>query len=257
MNEQLHITLVQTEIHWQNIAANLAMLDAKLSTIVATDLIVLPEMFSTGFSMNIALAEAMDGSTIQWMQRIATQKNCVVTGSLMIEADDKFYNRLIWMRPDGTLDYYDKRHLFSLSDEPKHYTAGNKLLVTVWKGWKILPLICFDLRFPVWSRNTHNYDAIIYVANWPQKRSLAWKTLLQARAIENQSYVIGLNRVGNDGNGVYHSGDSAVINPEGTYLYQKSDLEDIATIIIDHNSLKATRRKFPFLDEKDIFEIKP
>jgi predicted amidohydrolase len=175
----------------------------------------------------------------------------------MIAEKGKFFNRLIWMRPDGSFDYYDKRHLFSLSDEPKHYTAGSSLLITEVKGWKFLPLICFDLRFPVWSRNIHDYDAIIYVANWPQKRIHAWKTLLQARAIENQCYVIGLNRVGNDGNDIYHTGDSGIINAEGSYLYQKSDSEDIATIIMDHNSLKETRKKFPFLAEKDFFEIKP
>jgi predicted amidohydrolase len=257
MRAQLNITLVQTEIIWEDIAANLTMLDAKLAAVSETDLIVLPEMFSTGFSMNTSLAETMNGSAIQWMKKIAQEKSCVVTGSLMIEEENKFYNRLIWMRPDGSLENYDKRHLFSLSEEPKHYTAGNKLLVTELKGWKFLPLICFDLRFPVWSRNVHNYDAIIYVANWPQKRSLAWKTLLQARAIENQCYVIGLNRVGNDGNGIYHSGDSAIINAEGSYLYHKSDWEDISTITLDKSAMTTTRRKFPFLDEKDFFEIKP
>jgi len=257
MKEQINITLVQTDIHWENIAANLATLETKLSAVGDTDIIVLPEMFTTGFSMNTSLAETMNGSAVEWMRKVAAEKNCVVTGSLMIEDEGKFFNRLIWMRPEGTLDCYDKRHLFSLSDEPKHYTAGSSLLITEVKGWKILPLICFDLRFPVWSRNIHDYDAIIYVANWPQKRSLAWNTLLQARAIENQSYIIGLNRVGNDGNGVYHSGDSAVINAEGIYLYHKSESEEINTITIDRNSLNETRKKFPFLAEKDFFEIKP
>jgi len=257
MSEQIHITLVQTEIHWENTAANLAMLESKLSSITVTDIIVLPEMFSTGFSMNTSLAEAMNGSAIQWMQKTSAERNCVVTGSLMIEEKGKFYNRLIWMRPDGSFDYYDKRHLFSLSDEPEYYTAGSRLLLTEWKGWKFLPLICFDLRFPVWSRNIHDYDAIIYVANWPQKRRLAWNTLLQARAIENQSYVIGLNRIGNDDNSIYHSGDSSIINAEGSYLYHKSESEEITTITIDRNSLNETRKKFPFLVEKDLFEIKP
>jgi omega-amidase len=257
MSAQLHITLVQTEIHWENTAANLAMLDEKLLPIIETDIIVLPEMFTTGFSMNTSLAETMSGNTFCWMKKIAAQKKCVVIGSVMITENNKFYNRAIWVRYDGTFDYYDKRHLFSLSDEPKHYTAGNKIVVTEVKGWKLLLQICFDLRFPVWSRNTHNYDAIIYVANWPQKRKLAWKTLLQARAIENQSYVVGLNRVGYDGNNIYHSGDSVVITAEGNYLYEKSDIENVFTITINRESLMETRHNFPFLQEKDFFEIKP
>src|SRR5205085_2232368 len=192
--EDLRITLVQTNLHWENKKENLRLFSALIKNIKEkTDIITLPEMFSTGFTMNASnLYGGMNDEAVQWMRDIATEKNCVVTGSLIIGENGKYYNRLVWMTPDG-IDTYDKRHLFSLAKEDDTFTPGNKKIIKTVKGWKILPLVCYDLRFPVWSRRTddENYDLIIYVANWPERRVHAWKQLLMARAIENQCYVAG------------------------------------------------------------------
>lgn len=256
----LHVTLIQSNLHWENITANLAMFSQKIVAIKeATDVIVLPEMFSTGFSMRAAeLAEPMDGSAVQWMQKTAAEKNCVITGSLIIEEAGDYFNRLVWMRPDGTFDTYDKRHLFSLGGEEKTYTAGTAPLVVTIKGWRVRPLICYDLRFPVWSRNKNaGYDVLLYVANWPERRIQAWKYLLIARAIENQAYAIGLNRTGNDGNDMYHSGDSMVLDPLGNVLYHKQQEEDTATIELNYDELQKLRATFRFLEDGDDFVINP
>ncbi len=257
----LAITSIQINLHWEDKKANLKMLEEKIAGIKEkTEIIVLPEMFSTGFSMRPeALAEKMDDESLQWMKRIAAEKKIILTGSLIIEEEGKYYNRLIWMQPDGQYGYYDKRHLFAYADEHNHYTAGTKRLIASVKGWKINLLVCYDLRFPVWARQTtegNKYDVLIYVANWPERRIIAWKTLLQARAIENQSYVVGVNRVGDDGNNIHYSGESMMVDPMGEILYHKKDEEDIFTVALDKNHLNSIREKFPFWKDADDFNIK-
>jgi predicted amidohydrolase len=223
-------------------------------------------------------AETMDGNTVSWMKRVASEKKIILTGSVIIKApspleragDEVYYNRLIWMLPNGQYGIYDKRHRFAFAGEDAHYTAGTKRLIASVKGWKINLQVCYDLRFPVWARQTSpcnslsggegeiaalEYDVLIYVANWPERRSIAWKTLLQARAIENQCYVVGVNRVGNDGNNIYHSGDSMIIDPMGEVLYHKKDKEDIFTITLSKDHLQAIREKFPFWKDADNFKI--
>lgn len=258
----LTITTIQTTLHWEDKKANLQMLEEKIMGIKEkTELVVLPEMFSTGFSMKPELlAETMDGESVQWMKRIAAEKKVILTGSLIIEEVQHYYNRLIWMLPNGQCGVYDKRHRFAFAGEDKHYTAGNKRLIASVKGWKINLQVCYDLRFPVWARQQSQpegseYDILVYVANWPERRSLAWKTLLQARAIENQCYVIGVNRVGNDGNEIYHSGDSMVVDPLGEMLYHRKDDEDVHTITLQKDKLDEVRTKLPFLRDADDFMI--
>jgi omega-amidase len=265
----LSITGIQTKLHWEDKKANLQMFEEKIFSISQqTEIVVLPEMFSTGFSMQPEkLAETMEGETLKWMKRIAAEKKIILTGSLIIKEGGHYFNRLIWMLPDGQFGYYDKRHLFVYADEDQHYTAGLKRLIASVKGWKINLLVCYDLRFPVWSRQQSipslsregmpapEYDLLIYVANWPERRNHAWKILLQARAIENQCYVLGVNRLGEDGNKIYHSGDSMVIDPLGEILYHKKDYEDIFTITLDKSHLETIRKKFPFWRDADEFRI--
>ena len=220
-------------------------------------------MFSTGFSMNAnEIAEDVKNSkAIEWMAKTARERNCVITGSLMLREKRKFFNRLIWMEPDGEFETYDKRHLFSYGGEDVPYTHGEQRLVVELKGWKICPLICYDLRFPVWSRNTLSrgnlpaYDVLIYVANWPERRIQAWKYLLVARAIENQSYVVGVNRVGNDGNDIYCPGDSMVVDAMGNILYHKNEKEDVFTMQLDYAELQRVRSTLPFLKDADAFAL--
>ena len=257
--QTLTITIIQANLFWENKKANLEMLTQKINSITtATELVVLPEMFSTGFSMQPEiLAETMDGETMNWMKNIATTKKIILTGSIIIKEENKFYNRLIWMLPTGQYYHYDKRHLFAFSNEHQHYTAGNKRVIAQVKGWKINLQLCYDLRFPVWARqaNEAEYDVLLYVANWPERRSHAWKTLLTARAIENQSYVVAVNRVGNDGNNIYHSGNSMVIDAQGNELYHKTDEEDVFTITLQKEALQEVRNKFPFLKDADKFSL--
>jgi len=269
----LTITGIQTKLHWEDTSANLKMFDEKIRSInQPTEIVVLPEMFSTGFSMQPEkLAEKMDGETLQWMKKISAEKNVILTGSVIIgqaaaSGQTEYYNRLIWMMPDGQFGYYDKRHLFAYANEDQHYSSGYKRLIASVKGWKINLLVCYDLRFPVWSRQTLpppgeagrglEYDLLIYVANWPERRNHAWKTLLQARAIENQCYVVGVNRVGEDGNQIYHCGDSMVVDPLGEILYHKKGEEDIFTVTLDKTHLEEVRKKFPFWKDADRFMIK-
>lgn len=259
----LTITLIQANLHWENIPANLAMFDEKIDAIrEKTEVIVLPEMFSTGFSMQPEkLAESMDGSAVQWMKKKAKEKNVIITGSLIIEEGGAYYNRLIWMLPNGQYGIYNKRHCFGFAGEDDHYTAGDKRLIAQVKGWKINLNICYDLRFPVWARNTiqdngaPEYDVLINVANWPERRSTPWRALLQARAIENQCYVVGVNRVGNDGNDIYHSGDSSIIDPVGEIIYHKAHSEDVFTHTFSRAHLDEMRAKFPFMKDADKFMI--
>lgn len=258
----LLVTVIQTNLHWEDKKANLQMLEEKINSIKEkTEVVVLPEMFSTGFSMKPEqLAETMEEETVQWMKRVAAEKRIILTGSVIIKEKENYYNRLIWMLPNGQYGVYDKRHRFAFAGEDKHYTAGTKRLIASVKGWKINLQVCYDLRFPVWARQQSQpdgpeYDILIYVANWPERRSHAWKTLLQARAIENQCYVIGVNRVGNDGNTIYHSGDSMIIDPMGEVLYHKKDQEDVFTISFDKKHLETIREKLPFLRDADGFLI--
>ena len=283
----LTCTLIQTKLIWEDAAANRQMLEEKINSIKEkTEVVILPEMFSTGFSMQPEkFAETMDGETVQWMKKIAASNKIILTGSLMIKevasaletaAAHVYFNRLIWMLPTGEYGIYDKRHLFAYGDEQNHYSSGSKRLIASVNGWKINLQVCYDLRFPVWARQSPpffsdtdggsssllqkaeaslEYDTLIYVANWPERRSLAWKTLLQARAIENQCYVIGVNRVGEDGTGVYYAGDSMVVNAMGEILYHKPHEEDVFTIELDKQHLEETRKRFPFWKDADRFII--
>ncbi|WP_207924623.1 nitrilase family protein [Pedobacter changchengzhani] len=257
--ENLKVTVFQAYVFWENIEKNLKNLTLRLSMGVRekTDLIVLPEMFNSGFSMNAAaLAEEMDGKTMQWMEKMARLYDCVVTGSLIIKDGDKYYNRLIWMDKNGEYKHYDKRHLFGLGDEDKNYDQGKDKLIVELKGWKIRLAICYDLRFPVWLRNVdQEYDILLLVASWPDKRSSHWRALIPARAIENQCFVIGVNRVGHDGNQIYHSGHSMCIDPYGKTVYYKPEDEDLYTFSINYEELILNRRQFPFLKDADQFKI--
>jgi omega-amidase len=255
----MKLSLIQTSLVWENQEANREQLGVLIDSIKeATDLIVLPEMFTTGFTMKPELfAEAIESSkTLTWLKEKAQQKNCVITGSASIKEENNYYNRLFWVQPTGNIHTYDKRHLFRVGQEHLHYTAGTKRLITQIKEWTICPQVCYDLRFPVWSRNrfTENkdngvsaeYDVLLYIANWPEVRSYPWKHLLIARAIENQCYVIGLNRVGVDGNGIGHSGDSIIVNPRGEVIHALPLNERcVYTTTLDKQYLLDFRKAFP------------
>jgi len=256
--ETLRTTIIQSTIQWEDKAANLHNFAQKIAQLAGkTDLIILPEMFTTGFSMAAErLAEPMDGPAMEWLAQQAAKSQAVLTGSFIVRENDRFYNRLIWMQADGTYQIYNKRHLFTLANEEKTYTAGQEKLIIEYRGWKICPQICYDLRFPVWSRNVEDYDLLFYVANFPARRSDAWKSLLRARAIENQAYTIGVNIVGTDGKDIYYSGDSSVIDYNGTMLYQIAHLEDVFTVELSRQKLVDFKSKLNFLPDRDQFEIK-
>lgn len=258
MKEQLKVSILQSNIFWEDKLANLKYFEKKIDKISQTDLIVLPEMFTTGFTMNPEpLAETMDGKTVNWMLDLASEKKSLIVGSVIIEDDSYYYNRLIAAFPNGTLQYYDKRHLFTLANEHQHYTAGTDQLLINYKGWKIFPLICYDLRFPVWARNTVNYDVLIYIASWPKIRIAAWDTLLKARAIENMCYTIGVNRVGVDDNQFEYPGHSVILDAFGNeILTTKENQEEIGSVILDKNSLIDVRNKLQFLNDRDSFKFK-
>jgi predicted amidohydrolase len=252
--QSLIVTYIQTELVWENVQANLEMLDNKIKAIEnPTDLIVLPEMFSTGFSMNPAgLAETMLGSAVTWMKEKAAEKAAVITGSLMIEEGGHYFNRLIWAQPNGRMRTYDKKHLFRMTGEEKVYQAGTHQLTVELKGWRIRPFICYDLRFPVWMRNSENpYDLAIVVANWPASREVQWQTLLRARAIENQSYVIGVNRVGVDGNEIDYNGYSCVIDYQGNVHFQEVNRAHTQTASLSLTTLQSYRKTFPVWMDRD------
>jgi omega-amidase len=270
MDSTLTITGIQTDLVWEDKSANRAALEKKINSILEkTEVVILPETFTTGFSMNpSAFAEGMDGETINWMKRVAAEKRIILAGSMIASESDgnetNYYNRFVWMLPNGKFGKYDKRHRFAFAGEAKEFTAGTRRVIASVKGWKINLMVCYDLRFPVWSRqasenesdNDLEYDVLIYVANWPERRSTAWKTLLQARAIENQCYVVGVNRVGDDGNQIHYSGDSMVIDPLGEILYQKKEVEDIFTVTLDKAHLDNVRQKFPFWKDADEFQLR-
>ncbi len=258
-NSSLAVTLVQTSLIWEQPVENRAQLAAKMAPLQGrTDLVVLPEMFATGFSMRAAeLGEPMDGPTVAWMQEQATQLNAAITGSFICIENGLFYNRLVWVQPDGGVHYYNKRHLFSLAAEHQTFTPGTERLMVEWKGWRICPLVCYDLRFPVWSRNEADrpYDLLLYIANWPQTRSLHWRSLLQARAIENQAFVAGVNIIGTDGNQLVYGGDSAIIDFSGQHLCQISHCEGVFTTELSLGKLSTYRQQLPFLEDGDTFRL--
>ncbi len=258
MTQSLTISLVQTDTIWENIGANLKNLSSKIEQIKEeTDMIVLPELFTTGFTMEAeGQAETMDGEGVQWMLEIAKKRKCLVIGSLLISQSGHYFNRLIVAFPDGGIKQYDKRHLFSFAGEDKVFKAGLERMTFDYKGFKICPLICYDLRFPVWSRNTEEIDLIVFVANWPNARMLAWDTLLKARAIENLCYVIGLNRVGIDNNRLVYTGHSAVYDAMGSNLLSfKPGEEVMGSVSINLDHIKQTRGQFRFLEDRDAFVI--
>ncbi|MDA8956258.1 amidohydrolase [Flavobacteriales bacterium] len=254
MESSLRVTLLQTSLHWESPQKNRLHFDSLFETFDQTDLIILPELFSTAFSVS-ADSEKMDGLTIKWLKQKSIQLNAVIVGSLIIEENNKRFNRLVCVYPDGNLFHYDKRHLFSLMDEQKHFYSGNSRLIIDVKGWKICPLICYDLRFPVFSRNQEDYDVLVYVANWPTSRISQWQKLLAARAIENQSYVVAVNRIGQDVNQVQFNGFSCVLDFKGDYLANLKNERACCSIELDKFKLQSYRAKFPFLADKDAFTI--
>ncbi len=262
--QNLRVCLVQSDLYWEEQLRNLEMFTEKLKGISDNaDLIVLPEMFTTGFSMNPQnVAEPMGGTGLQWMQQTAVNSKCVVCGSIAVQDGGKYYNRFFWVRPDGSFSHYDKKHLFTYAGENKDYTAGSQKLIVELKEWKIMPLICYDLRFPVWSRNQFSesngfdYDVLLYVANWPDARSHAWRILLMARAIENQAYVIGVNRTGADANQITYSGDSAVICPRGENISNlMPNQQGIETVVLPQCQIKSYRDSFRAWADWDKFSL--
>jgi len=252
----MKISLIQTSLTWEDPQANRFNFGKLINRIEATDLIVLPEMFATGFTMNPkVIAETMDGETVAWMKEIATEKNCAITGSLVINEGGNYYNRLLFVYPDGNIKTYNKRHLFSLAGEDKAYTAGSDKLIVNYKGWKICPLVCYDLRFPVFARNVEEYDLLLYVANWPSPRIFAWDTLLKARAIENMCYVAGVNRIGEDAKGHPYPGHSQVLDCLGATVMEASTSEGVFTVALDREKMLETREKFGFLNDRDRFTL--
>lgn len=261
MND-LRIAIVQPDLRWEDRKANLQRLETLIRSIDGSpNLVIIPEMFTTGFSMRPApLAETMDGPTVDWMRRLADEMRITLAGSLIVEEDGGYRNRLVWMPPDGEEFTYDKRHLFRLAGEHERYTPGVRRLVVGLEGWRVNLNICYDLRFPVWSRQNPGlegpeYDLLVYVANWPESRSHAWRTLLPARAIENQCYVVGVNRVGRDGLGLEHIGESMVVDPLGRMLYLAPPVETVHTQVLDRGILDEHRSRFPFWRDADPFRI--
>lgn len=257
MSNTLKITIIQSDLHWENPEANRTMFSHKIQDIKAkTDLIILPEMFSTGFSMNASkLAEPSDGETFKWMVSEAKKKNAAIIGSVIISENNTFYNRLFFVFPDGNFKKYDKRHTFTYAKENETYNEGTERVVIDYKGWKICPLICYDLRFPVWARNTDEYDVLIFVANWPKVRTVAWETLLRARAIENMTYCIGVNRVGVDGKNHEYIGHSVVYDVLGKQVSSSAFDEFTETVLLDKEHITENRNQFGFLKDQDSFQI--
>jgi predicted amidohydrolase len=254
----MKIALIQSSLTWENQEKNRNTFEKKINAITdKVDLIILPEMFTTGFTMEPnSVAETMDGETLTWLKNFAKAKNSAITGSLVITENGNFYNRLVFVFPSGEIQFYDKKHLFTLAGEDEIYRAGNQKLIIEYLGWKICPLICYDLRFPVFARNTENYDVLIYVANWPKIRINAWDALLKARAIENMSYAVGVNRIGEDNNGHQYNGHTQVVNFLGEYILEP--IEDKGVFIVELNKaeLLLARKKFNFLNDRDTFVLK-
>lgn len=253
----MKVAIIQSDIVWENPNANRLHFEEKIDSIQEViDLIVLPEMFSTGFTMNpSAVAETMDGETVSWMISLAKKKSTAITGSLVITENNNYYNRMLFVFPDGKIQKYDKRHLFSLAKEEAVFTPGKEKVIVNYKDWKICLQICYDLRFPVFARNVENYDLLIYVASWPKPRINAWDILLRARAVENLSYAIGVNRIGTDGSQLEYIGHSQVNDYLGNYCIEPFEEEAVKIITLDKQAMLETRKKLNFLNDKDIFEI--
>ncbi len=249
--------LIQTDIIWVNPAENRSVLEAKINSITNDiDLLILPEMFTSGFTMNpSSVAETMQGTTIFWLKNIAKAKNCAITGSLVITENKNFYNRMVFVFPDGEIQYYDKKHLFTLAGEDKVYTSGTEKVLVNYNNWKICLQVCYDLRFPVFSRNTENYDLLIYVASWPKVRTNAWDILLKARAVENISYVIGVNRIGTDNNNFEYIGHSQIIDELGNFIIKPTENEGVFIADLEKNKMIETRKKLNFLEDRDYFDL--
>ncbi len=259
MSNSLTVAIVQTSLIWENPIENKRLLNDKINTITTSvDLIILPEMFTSGFTMNAtSVAETMDGNTITWLKEKAQEKQAVIIGSLVISENDNYYNRLVCVEPSGDITHYDKRHTFTLAGEHKIYTAGTEKVIFNYKGWKICPLVCYDLRFPVWARNIEDYDLLLYVANWPKVRINAWDALLKARAIENMTYCIGVNRVGLDGNNYEYPGHSAAYDVLGHRIDSiPANKKAIGIVVLEKDVIKKYREKLNFLNDKDVFNLK-
>jgi omega-amidase len=254
----MKISIIQSSLFWENPTANRNYFDEKINSITEkVDLIVLPEMFTTGFTMNpSSVAETMKGETVLWLQSLAKAKNSAITGSLVITENNNFYNRLLFVFPSGEIQFYDKHHLFTLAGESKVYTKGNQKLIVEYLGWRICPLICYDLRFPVLARNVEDYDVLLYVANWPKPRINAWDILIRARSVENMCYTIGVNRTGFDNNNNEYVGHSQVVDFLGNYILEPMESESVFNIVLNKEKLVETRNKLGFLNDRDIFELK-
>lgn len=258
MQDALHVVAIQANLIWENSEANLQSFQNTINCLDSNvDLVVLPEMFSTGFTMNPKpVAQKMDGTTISWMKELAIKKEIALVGSVVIEEEGNFYNRAVFVHPNGQIETYDKRHSFSLAGEDEKYTSGKNKLIVDYKGWKIFPLICYDLRFPVWSRYQDDYDVLLYMANWPKPRIFAWDSLLKARAIENMSYCIGVNRVGKDASGHEYIGHTSAYDYLGNQMASVEEAkEGILQCVLLKSELNKTRKKLNFLEDRDQFQI--
>lgn len=254
----MKVALIQSPLSWENPKANRNHFEEKINTITEkVDLIVLPEMFSSGFTMHPeAVFETMQGETIQWLQSLAKAKNSAITGSLVIKKKNNFYNRLVFVFPSGEIQFYDKRHLFTLAGEDKVYTSGIEKLIIEYEGWKICPLVCYDLRFPVFARNVEDYEVLIYVANWPKQRVNAWDILLKARSVENMCYTVGVNRIGYDNNNFEYNGHSQCIDFLGNYILEPQETDGVFIVELNKEKLIETRNQLGFLNDRDVFELK-
>jgi len=258
VNLDLHIALFQLNLVWENPTDNRAIIDKWFQKVShSTDIVFLPEMFNTGFSMNVSeLAEPMNGETVQWMKKCCAEYQFALCGSLIIQEKDKYFNRLVFVELSGEVHFYNKRHLFTMGNEESHFQQGTERLIINYKGWRICPLICYDVRFPVWSRNLNDYDVLVYVANWPRNRDEVWNCLLKSRAIENQSYVVGVNRVGVDGQMIHYSGNSQIINAKGHRITDSNEgKEGIVSAVISKAELVKFRTAFPVLNDADSFYL--
>ncbi len=254
--EMLRVSLVQTSVAWESPTANRAHFDALLKDVTESDIVVLPEMFSTGFSMaSSSLAETMEGATVNWMQDAAGRGGFALCGSIIISEDEQYFNRFVWTTGQSAAVTYDKRHLFRMAGETRYYSPGQERVVIASSGIRVCPQICYDLRFPAWSRNLEAFDLLVYVANWPASRSAQWRTLLQARAIENACYAVGVNRIGVDGNDVEYSGDSCVIDYQGKILLDMTDSDALASWDLDLPTMRQYREDFPVHLDADRFHF--
>jgi predicted amidohydrolase len=258
VQDTLHIALFQIDLIWEDPKANLSKIDDLLKKVSGgTDIVFLPEMFTTGFSMKVTeMAESMEGATLQWILQRSRDHKVAICGSLIIKENNHYFNRLVFAEPDGKFHYYDKRHLFTMGNEEKYFHKGSSRLIVPYKGWRICPLICYDLRFPVWSRNMNDYDLLVYVANWPRQRDEVWNTLLKARAMENQAYVAGINRVGTDGQKIHYSGYSQILDAKGNYLANAEINEEaVLQATLSYTELQRFRTVFPVLKDADSYQL--